>query len=71
MTEKYVVQYLEEDFPSGSEVESDADNTDEDPDYEREFVLDSSDSESEDSNNLNNIVLQAHSLEDCVFSTSR
>lgn len=69
LSQKDVVQYLE-DFPSGSELESDADDTDEDPDYEKEFVLDCSDSESDDSNNLNDIVLPANSLETCVFSTS-
>jgi len=70
LTQKDVVQYLEEDFPSGSELESDVDDTDEDPDYEKEFVLDCSDSESDDSNNLNDIVLPANSLETCAFSTS-
>jgi len=70
LSQKDVVQYLEEDFPSGSELESDADDTDDDPDYEKEFVLDCSDSESDDSNNLNDIVLPANSLETCVFSTS-
>lgn len=58
LSQKEVVQYLE-DFPSGSELESDADDTDEDPDYRKEFVMDCSGSESDDSNNLNDIVLPA------------
>lgn len=70
LSQKDVVQYLEEDFPSGSELESDADDTDEDPDYEKEFVFNSSDSESEDLNNMNDIVLPPNSLETSVFSTS-
>lgn len=70
LSQKDVVQYLEEDFPSGSELESDADDTDEDPDYEKEFVFNSSDSESEDLNNINDIVLPPNSLETSVFSTS-
>lgn len=70
LSEKDVVQYLEGDFLSGSELESDADDTDEDPDFEKEFVLDCSDSESDDSNNLNDIVLPANSLETSVFSSS-
>lgn len=70
LSQKDVVQYLEEDFPSSSELESDADDTDEDPDYGKEFVLDCSDSESDDSNNLNDIVLPSNSLETCLFSTT-
>jgi len=54
-----VVQYLDEDFPSSSELESDVDDTDEDPNYEKEFILDSSDSDCdfEDINSQNDIVL--------------
>lgn len=70
LSQKDVVQYLEEDFPSSSELESDADDTDEDPDYQKEFVLDCSDSKSDDSNNLNDIVLPENSRETFVFSTS-
>jgi len=69
LSQKDVVQYLE-DFPSSSELESDADDTDEDPDYQKEFVLDCSDSESDDSNNLIDIVLPENSRDTFVFSTS-
>jgi len=70
LSQKDVVQYLEEDFPSSSELESDADDTDEYPDYGKEFVLNHSDTKSDDSNNLNDIVLPANSLETCLFSTT-
>lgn len=70
LSQKDVVQYLEEDFPSSSELESDADDTDDDPDYGKEFVLNFSDSDSDDSNNLNDIVLPSKSLATCVFSTT-
>jgi len=70
LLQKDVVQYLEEDFPSSSELESDADDTADDPDYGKEFVLNFSDSESDASNNLNDIVLPSKSLATCIFSTT-
>lgn len=72
LSHKDVVHYLEEDFPSGSELESDAHDSDNDPSYENEFILDSSDSDcdSDDSNNKNDIVLPASSLNNSIISSS-
>lgn len=72
LTPKDVEHYLEDDFLSGSELDFDDDDSDKDPNYENEFILDYSDSDFDidDSNNENDIVLPPISLETSIVSTS-
>lgn len=72
LTPKDVEHYLEDDFPSGSELDFDDDDSDKDPNYENEIILDSSDSDFDidDSNNKNDIVLPPISLETSIVSSS-
>jgi len=72
LSNKDVESYLDIDFPSGSELESDVNDSDKDPDYENEFILSSSDSDYDlvDTNNQNDINILAL-IETSISSTSR
>lgn len=71
LSQKDVINYLEDDFPSGSELDSDADDSDKDPNYENEFILNSSDSDYDvEDSNQNDIIIPPTSSETSIISTS-